>query len=89
MQSSVAARAREAPRIRRGPGRAGAHQCGGQAEDGEQGAGGGEGGVLADPCLLPHLHVGGGDVLGQVLRHHGLPGLAAGHVAPGGVRTWV
>lgn len=64
----------------------GSHQSGGQAQDGEQGTGGGEGGVFADPRFLPHLHVCGGDVVGQRLGHHGLPLLAQGDVTPEGTR---
>lgn len=41
------------------------HQGGGEAKDGEQGTGRGEGGVFAHSGLLPHLHVSGCDVIGQ------------------------
>lgn len=60
------------------------HQCRGQTEDGEEGTGGGEGGVLADPCLFPHLHVSGSDVISQRLWDHGLLFLTHSDVTPGG-----
>lgn len=60
------------------------YQSGGETQDGEECSGGGEGGVLADTRLLPHLHVGCCDVVGQGLWNHRLLVLTLGDVAPAG-----
>lgn len=62
----------------------GSHQSRGQPQDGQEGPGRGEGGVFAHSRFLPHLHVGGGQVVGQRLWHHGLPLFAQCDVAPAG-----
>lgn len=55
----------------------------GQAQDGQQGAGGGKGGVLADSCLLPHLHIRSCDVISQTLWDDGLLLFTLTDVSPG------
>lgn len=62
------------------------HQSRGQPEDGQEGPGRGEGGVFAHSGFFPHLHVRGGEVVGQRLWHHGLPLLAQRDVPPAGIR---
>ena len=60
------------------------HQGSGQAEDGEEGTGRGEGGVFANSGLLPHLYVSSSDVISQCLWYHGLPLLTQSNVTPEG-----
>lgn len=60
------------------------HQGSGEAEDGQECTGRGEGTVLADTRLLPHLHVGCRDVISQRLRYDGLSPLTQGDVTSGG-----
>lgn len=60
------------------------HQGCGQTEDGEEGTSGGEGGVLADSCLFPHLYISSGDVISQRLWDHGLLLLTHSNVTPRG-----
>lgn len=60
------------------------HQGSGQTEDGEEGTGGGEGGVFADSGLFPHLYVCSSDVISQCLWYHGLPLLTQSNVTPEG-----
>lgn len=59
------------------------HQGCGETEDGEEGTSRGEGGVLADSCLFPHLHVSGSDVISQRLWDHRLLFLTHSDVTPG------
>ena len=58
-------------------------QGSGEAQDGQQRPGTGEGHVLAVASLLPHLHVGPCDVVGQPFRHRGLLAVAQRDVASG------
>lgn len=56
------------------------HQSSGEAQDGEERPGGGEGCVLADSRLFPHLHVCSRNVISQCLGHHWLAVLALSNV---------
>lgn len=60
------------------------HQSSGQTEDGEEGAGRGEGGVFADSGFFPHLYISSSDVISQGLRHDRLPLLTQSDVSPEG-----
>lgn len=62
------------------------HQGSGQTEDGEEGAGRGEGGVFADSGFFPHLYISSGDVISQGLWHNRLPLLTQSDVTPEGTR---
>lgn len=65
--------------------RCSSHQGSGEAEDGEQGTGGGESGVFTDSGLFPHLHISSCDVISQWLWDNGLPLLTQSNVTPEGI----
>lgn len=65
--------------------RCSSHQGSGEAKDGEQSTGGGEGGVFAHSGLFPHLHVGSCDVISQLLWDHRLSLLTQSNVTSAGI----
>ncbi len=58
------------------------HQGSGDAQDGQQGPGRGEGGVFTDSRLFPHLYIRSGDVIRQRVRNHRLLLLTLTDVTP-------